>query len=199
MLNIKDVIGVIAVLLTFAGYVPYVRDTIKGKTTPHVYTWFIWGFVTAIAFGLQITHNAGPGAFTTLAAAIVCLVICGFGVRQGSKNVTKSDSIFFVLSLLTLVLWLIIKQPVAAVILASTIDMLGFIPTIRKSWRKPYEETLVSYQTNTLRFCLALFALNHYTLITTLYPVSWVLANGLFSAYLVMRRKTVTAPIGWQG
>ena len=199
MSSVKDIIGIIAVLLTFTGYVPYIRDTIKGKTTPHIYTWFIWGFVTAIAFGLQITHHAGPGAFTTLAAAIVCLFICGVGIRQGSKNVTKSDSIFFVLSLLTLVLWLLVKQPVAAVILASTIDMLGFVPTIRKSYHKPYEETLISYQTNTLRFCLALLALSHYTIITMLYPVSWVLANGLFSVYLVARRKTVPAPVGWQG
>jgi hypothetical protein len=196
---VKEFIGLVAVLLTFAGYVPYIKDTMKGKTTPHVFTWFIWGFVTAIAFGLQITHGAGPGAFTTLAAAIVCLLICGFGIRQGSKNITTSDNVFFALSLLTLVLWLLVKQPVAAVILASAIDMLGFVPTIRKSWHKPYEETLISYQINTLRFALALFALSNYTLITMLYPVSWVLANGLFSVYLVGRRRLVPAPVGWQG
>jgi uncharacterized protein with PQ loop repeat len=195
----KETIGIIAVILTFLGYIPYIRDTIKGKTTPHVYTWFIWGLVTAIAFGLQISAKAGPGAFTTLAAAIVCFIIFGFGLRQGEKNITTTDTIFFILSFIALGLWLFAKQPVLSVILVSTIDMLGFVPTIRKSWHKPHEETLISYQTNTLRFALAIIALSHYTIVTALYPITWVVANGLFSIFLILRRGKVGSSIGWQG
>jgi uncharacterized protein with PQ loop repeat len=187
----KEIIGIIAVLLTFVGYIPYIRDILKGKTKPHVYTWFIWGLVTAIAFGLQISADAGPGAFTTLAAAIVCFVIFGFGLRQGERNITPSDTVFLILSLIALVLWIFAKQPVLSVILVSSIDMLGFAPTIRKSWHRPYEETLISYEINTLRFSLALLALNQYTLVTALYPITWIIANGLFSIYLIIRRKSV--------
>lgn len=184
-------------MLTFVGYVPYVRDTIRGKTTPHIYTWFIWGLVTAIAFGLQISDRAGFGAFTTLAAALVCFIIFGFGLRQGNKEITKMDTVFFILSLFALILWLFAKQPVLSVILVSAIDMLGFIPTIRKSWHKPHEETLISYVTNTFRFSLAILALNRYTLITSLYPITWVIANGLFSIFLLARRKQST--VGFKG
>jgi uncharacterized protein with PQ loop repeat len=185
----KEILGTIAVILTFVGYVPYIRDTIKGKTTPHIYTWFIWGLVTAIAFGLQVSAKAGFGAYTTLAAAIVCFIIFFISLRQGKRDITASDSVFFVLSLLALVLWLFAKQPVLSVILVSTIDMLGFVPTIRKSYHKPHEETLISYMTNTFRFTLAILALSHYTLVTALYPVTWVIANGLFSIFLISRRK----------
>lgn len=195
----KDFLGTIAVMLTFAGYIPYIRDTIKHKTTPHIYTWLTWGFVTALAFALQITHNAGPGAYTTLAAALVCFVIFGIGVRQGNKNVAKSDTMFFLMSLVALVLWLFAKQPMLSVILLSAVDMIAFIPTIRKSWHKPHEETLISYLTNTFRFCLALLALSHYTLITSLYPITWVIANGLFSVYLLVRRRRIDQTPGWQG
>lgn len=195
----KEIIGIIAVILTFLGYIPYIRDTIKGKTTPHIYTWFIWGLVTAIAFGLQISAKAGPGAFTTLSAAIVCFIIFGFGLRQGEKNITSTDTIFFLLSFVALGLWLFAKQPVLSVILVSSIDMLGFVPTIRKSWHKPHEETLISYETNTLRFALALLALSHYTIVTALYPVTWVIANGLFSIFLIFRRGKVGSSNGWQG
>lgn len=195
----KEIIGTIAVALTLIGYVPYIRDTVKGKTTPHIYTWFIWGLVTAIAFGLQLSDNAGPGAFTTLAAAIVCFVIFIFGARQGTSDITRSDTIFFVLSLAALVLWLFAKQPILSVVLISVIDILGFVPTIRKSWNKPHEETLISYVINTLRFCLALFALQRYTLITTLYPATWVVANGLFSTFLIVRRRRLANIDGRQG
>lgn len=193
-MGMKEIVGVVAVVLTFIGYVPYIRDTVRGKTKPHIYTWFIWGLVTAIAFGLQISDNAGPGAFTTLAAAIVCFIIFGFGIRQGDHDITTSDTVFFLSSLVALALWLFAKQPVLSVILVSVIDMLGFIPTIRKSWKKPHEETLISYATNTFRFGLAILALQNYTLITMLYPITWIIANGLFTIFLITRRKQVSAP-----
>ncbi len=191
MLSIKEIVGAIAVFLTFAGYVPYIRDTIAGKTKPHVYTWFLWSLVTAIAFGLQISDKAGPGSLVTLAAAIVCFFIFILGFRIGKKDITKSDTIFFLLALVALAMWLFAKQPVISVLIVSTIDMLAFAPTIRKSWDKPYTETLLSYEINTFRFALALYALSHYSIITTLYPLTWVIANGFFSIFLIYRRKTL--------
>ncbi len=187
----KEAIGAIAVVLTFVGYAPYIRDTLRGKTHPHVYTWFLWGFVTAIAWSLQITDNAGPGSFVTLAAAIVCFAIFALGMRVGKKDITRSDTIFLVMALIALGIWLVAKQPVVSVILLSLTDMLAFVPTIRKSWNKPHTETLFSYEMNTFRFALAIVALHHYTIITSLYPISWLVANGLFSIFLVVRRKTL--------
>src|SRR3990167_3081606 len=134
MFDWKFIVGIFAVLLTFVGYIPYIRDTIKGKTQPHVYTWFLWSFVTAIAFALQISDNAGFGAFVTLAAAIVCFFIFLLGFRIGKKDITKTDTIFLASALVALGVWLFAKQPVVSVVIFSLIDMLAFGPTIRKSW-----------------------------------------------------------------
>jgi hypothetical protein len=50
---LKTGAGVIAVILTFAGYIPYLRDVFAGKTKPHIYSWFLWGFDVLIgALGL---------------------------------------------------------------------------------------------------------------------------------------------------
>ncbi len=133
MQEVKTIISIIAVLLTFIGYIPYIRDTLKGKTTPHIYTWFVWGLVTAVAYGLQVSAGAGVGSWVTLFVAIICFFIFALGLRNGKKDITKSDTIFFFLSFAALFLWLIAKQPVLSVILTSSIDMLSFAPTIRKS------------------------------------------------------------------
>lgn len=191
MLEIKTIISLIAILLTFVGYIPYIRDTISGKTKPHIYTWFIWGLVTIIAFGLQVSAGAGVGSWVTFAVAAVCVFIFVLGLRNGNKDITKSDTFFFILSLVSLFVWLILKQPIISVILVSTTDMLGFIPTIRKSWNKPYSETLFSYELNAFRHGLSLFALQNYNIVTWLYPVSWVFANAIFSAVLIVRRKKI--------
>lgn len=85
--------------------------------------------------------------------------------------------------------WLIAKQPVASIILVVIADLLAFIPTVRKSWHKPHSETLSLYITNTLRFALALFAVKHYTILSSLWLAAWAIANGLFSTVLVLRRQ----------
>ncbi len=186
--DIKILVGIIAVLLTFVGYVPYIKDTIKGKTKPHVYTWFIWGFASLLVFFLQFSGNGGAGSFVTLAAALVCLVIFAVAWRIGNRDITKIDTVFFILAVIALVIWIFTNQPVISVILLSAIDLLGFLPTIRKSWNNPHTETLFSYSLNTFRFVLAIYALQTYTIVTALYPVTWLLANGLFSVLLVVRR-----------
>ena len=141
---------------------------------------------------VQLTDNPGPGSLVTFVAGAVCLVIFILGlIKKTNAKITKSDTVFFALALVAMGLWLIADQPVLSVILLSTIDLLGFGPTVRKSWNNPYTETLISYEINTLRFALALLALNHYTITTALYPVTWVFANGLFSTFLIIRRRQV--------
>ncbi len=187
----KDVVAIIAIILTFVGYLPYIRDTIKGKTKPHVYTWFVWGLVTLIAFALQVSAKAGVGSLVTLAAGLVCLAIFVLGLRQGKRDIPFIDKVCLSLALVALVAWLFAKQPVLSIIIVALADMLGFIPTIRKSWHAPHQETLSSYEMNTFRFALAIYALQHYTIVTILYPLTWIVANGLFSIYLIIRRKQV--------
>lgn len=186
----KTSIGIIAVILTFAGYVPYLRDICASKTKPHLYSWFLWGFVTTIVFALQLSGGAGVGAFVTLAAASMCFVVILLGRKYGSTSeVTSSDKIFLVLAFIALGMWVFAKQPLLSTVLATTIDLLGFAPTIRKSWKEPFSETLSFYYLNTLRFGLALYSLERYTIITALYPFTWLLANSLFALLLILRRK----------
>lgn len=189
MADTKTIISIIAVALTFVAYIPYVHDTLQGKTMPHVYTWFIWGFVTAIAYALQVSAGAGVGSWVTLAVVIACFSVFILGMRSGKKDITKMDTVFFISSFVALFLWLIIKQPVLSVILVSLVDILSFVPTIRKSWNKPYSETLFLYELNSFRHGLSLLALQQYNIVTWLYPTSWTIANALFSLMLIIRRR----------
>ena len=100
MHELKDIVGVIAVALTFIGYIPYIRDVIHGRTKPHVYSWFLWGFVTLIAFGLQLTSGGGLGAYVTLAASLMCLTVFTLGMtKKGEKDITRLDTVFFLIGI----------------------------------------------------------------------------------------------------
>jgi len=185
----KNIIGIIAIVLTFIAYAPYFRDLLKGKTKPHIFSWFIWAIVTSIIYALQVSAGAGLGSLVTLAVAVISLLIFILGFKNGNKNIKKIDIVFLVLALLAIPLWLVIDQPVLSIILLSIIDMLGFAPTVRKSWDDPYSETLSLYTITTFRHGLSIFALANYNIVTLLFPTTWVIANALFSIMLIVRRK----------
>jgi len=185
----KNITGIIAIVLTFIAYAPYFRDLLKGKTKPHIFSWFIWAIVTSIIYALQVSAGAGLGSLVTLAVAVISLLIFILGFKNGNKNIKKIDIVFLVLALLAIPLWLVIDQPVLSIILLSTIDMLGFAPTVRKSWDDPYSETLSLYTITTFRHGLSIFALANYNIVTLLFPTTWVIANALFSIMLIVRRK----------
>ena len=142
MPDIKIIIGTIAVILTFVGYFPYIADIFRGKTKPHLFSWLIWGITTGIVYALQVSAGAGAGSWVTLCLTIIMVFILLISFKRGEKNIKRVDVIFLALALLSLPLWLLVKQPVLSIILLSVIDISGFVPTIRKSWNSPYSETL---------------------------------------------------------
>ncbi len=189
----KDAIGVVAAVLVFAAYVPYIRDILRGKTHPHIYSWLLWGILTIAIFGIQISHHAGPGSFVTIAAGIMSFVVLGLSFKKGKRNIVFADKVVFVLTMLTMIFWLLAKQPLLAILLACLADLLAFIPTVRKSWHQPFTETLSLYELNSVRFGLAIIALSQYTLITVIWPAMWAIGNGLFAIMLISRRKNLTS------
>jgi hypothetical protein len=192
MNDLKTILGIAAVILTFIGYVPYLISLIKGKTKPHIYSWFIWTLDAFIIFFLQITHGAGSGALVTLAVGIMCLLVFTLTLRQKNKSpITKTDSIFLVIAFVALIIWLLAKQPLISAILIMLVDLFGFIPTIRKSYKNPYSENLTFYAITTFRFVLTILAIQHYSPITTLYPGVWLVCNAFFTMMLVVKRKSL--------
>lgn len=193
--EIKNTLGVVATILVFIGYIPYLRDIIKGKTKPHLYSWFLWCFVALIVFALQITGGAGSGALVTLAAALMCIIVIVLGaVYKAKVEIVKVDTFFLIFAFIALGFWLIAKQPVLSAILLTLVDLLGFAPTVRKSWSKPFTETLTFYHLNSLRFSLAIIALQKYSIVTALYPITWLVVNSLFALMLIIRRKQKISP-----
>lgn len=187
----KEVIGAVAVVLTFAAYVPYYRDILKGKTRPHIYSWSLWGLLTILLVALQIKGGAGPATWVTAAAGLLCLGVVALSLKNGKKDITTSDTIVAILSLLAIGFWLIADQPLVSMILATLADLLAFIPTVRKSYRDPYSETLSLYITNALRFCLALLAVEHYTYLSSSWIVAWIISNASLAILLAVRRRQV--------
>ncbi len=186
---LKVCIGVTTVLLSIAGHIPYIRDIHKGRTKPHVYTWFIWTVLTALTCIAQLREGAAAGAWTTATTALMSLVIFGMSLWRGSHDITKSDTLCLAGAMIAIGFWVFARQPLLAVLLATFIDVLAFVPTVRKTLNRPEQETFTTYFIAVVRNGLAVFAMNSYNIVTLLYPVSLFVMNvGMSSVLLVKDR-----------
>ncbi len=184
--------GIISIVVASISYIPYFRDIFKNKTKPHLFSWFIFSITTGIIFALQMKGGAGVGGWITLILTFIFFIIFLLSFKYGTKDIKWIDIIFLILALLAIPIWLIAKQPVISVILLTSIDMLGFAPTVRKSWNNPYSETLSMYTVTIFRYILVFPSLETYNLLTLLFPIVWLIANTVLVIVLVYRRKIVS-------
>lgn len=186
----KETAGIVTIILSLVGYIPYLRDVIKGKTKPHTFSWLIWLIITLIVGIAQLSAGAGWGALHNITTGLACVVILYYALKNKDKDITVSDKIMFGLSLLSIPLWVFTKDPLWSIILLTFIDIFAFGPTIRKTWSKPFSETLSSYSIAGTKYFIALFALSVYKLSTLLYPSVLVCMN-FFLVFIMLWRRNI--------
>lgn len=173
----KEIIGFITVILSFIALVPYIVDIFKNKTKPHIFTWLVWAIVTILAFVGQWQKGGGAGSWTTGITGIITIFIAFISIKKGSRDITLFDKIIFTGALLSMIPWWLTKDPTLSVVILTIIDVLAFIPTIRKTYKNPKSETLSSYILHAIRHSLSILALANYNLATYIYPTSLAVMN----------------------
>lgn len=184
----KETFAAIAAILAIVGNIPYIVDIFKGRVQPHAYTWFVWTLVTGIVFFGQIAKGAGIGALPTAASGFFTLLIFLLSLKNGFKHVTKIDTLFLLLSLGGIVLWIITKDPTISVVIAVAIDLTAFVPTLRKTWLQPSTESPLLYGSNVLRHILALLSMQTYNIATTLHSIAMLATNTAMTMMLVISK-----------
>ena len=184
----KEVFALAAVLIALFGYIPYLRDAWTKRITPHPYTWLIWSIVTGITFFGQVAKGAGIGALPTLVSELFSLGIFFFSLRYGFKNVAKIDHVYLAIALLGLVPWILTRDPTISVMIAVGIDLVAFMPTIRKTWKQPHSETPTLYGANVLRHVLTLFAMQSYNIATVLHSAAMIVTNLIMVLIIVLKK-----------
>ncbi|MBP6060837.1 MAG: hypothetical protein KA515_02465 [Candidatus Pacebacteria bacterium] len=186
---IKIILVIIASLLAFAGNIPYLIDVAKGRVKPHPYTWFIWTIVSFVVFFGQLAKGAGLGAIPTAVSEGFTIIIFFFSLKYGFKNPPRIDKYFLALALLGLIPWFITKDPTISVITVVAIDLVAFVPTLRKTFFYPTSETPLLYGSNVLRHSLILSTLGAYNVATMLHSISMIITNSMMVFFIKTRKE----------
>lgn len=191
-IEVRSFLSSLAVGLTFYAYIPYLRGITSGKVQPHVFSWIIWGATTCIVFFAQLVGKGGIGTVPIAISGFTTLLVALYAYqKRGEIKITKADWFFFLLALSSLPFWFYFSSPLAAVIVLSLADSLGFIPTIRKGYVLPHSEPLGFYLIFLFRNTLVILALAEWNLTTTLFPGSAGLACLVFVLVVKYRQNKI--------
>jgi hypothetical protein len=189
----KNLLSAIAIALTIFAFFPYIRSILKGETKPHVFSWVIWGSTTFIVCLAQLADEGGAGAWPIGVSGIITLYVAILAyIKKSDSTITKTDWLFFILGMASLPIWYLTSNPLWAVVILTTADVLGFGPTFRKAYIRPFEEQLIFFVIMTIRNLISITALEHYSLTTVLFPAVIATACLIFIPMVIYRRRTLT-------
>lgn len=188
-LDYRTIIWLITIIIGIYAYYPYIRDILKWKTKPHIFSWLVFVIMDIVAFFIQFGDNAWPGAWGILTTWIGALVVLLLAIKYWEKNITKSDVFALCLALGSVVFYVLLKNPVYAQIMIFVILSSAMYPTFRKSYHKPGEETLSLYGIAVIRSILSIFAAINISFLTIGLSVFIISINTLFITMVLLRRK----------
>ena len=191
MYDYHTILGAFALIVGVTGYIPYIRDTLKGTTKPHPFTYLIWALIGGITFVAQLVNSAGPGAWAMGVPVFFGIVIAALSIQKGERTLTKRDWLCLAGALVAIVVWRLTDDAFYAVLIVMVINTLAFIPTFGKAYWKPHEETASSYALGVLRSLISVPALLAFNTVTLLPIIHHILINAVFVAMLLIRRRSL--------
>ena len=190
----KEFLSAVAIALTFIAFVPYIRSIRLGKTKPHVFSWLIWGGTTFTVFLAQLTDGGGIGAWPIGVSGVITLYVAALAyTKKSDSSITGMDWLFFTLAMSALPFWYFTANPLWAVLILTTVDILGFGPTVRKAYYYPFEEKLTFFALFVVRNVIVILALSYYSVTTVLFPAVVAVACLLLILMVMYRRWTFDA------
>ena len=187
-----ELFGLAAGLMAVGAFFPYVRSILARKTKPERASWWIWTFLMVEAFAAQLAMGGAWALLLTGALLAGNIVVGTLSLRYGYGRFDTKDAASLLVAIAGLGLWKATKIPLAALVVVMAIDFLGQWLVLVKSWRAPYTENLLSWYLLTAASVAGVLSVWGKDVMTMIFPLYLVFANGLTAADIVYRRKTKT-------
>ncbi|MEY2665062.1 MAG: hypothetical protein RLZZ480_167 [Candidatus Parcubacteria bacterium] len=184
------IVGIIGTLLVTASYVPYIYHILKRTTKPHIYTWILWSLTQA--FATTAILEGGGGWFSAAnvgAGAVLAFTTLLLSIKYGSRNITRFDTFALLTGFFAAIVWWYFDHPVIAISMIALIEVIGFLPTYRKTWNEPWSESILAWTLFVAGNLCALYALDEYNLLTSLYIVTMTAASFILILLSSHRRR----------
>lgn len=175
-------------ILSLASPIFYTKSILAGKAKPHRVTRLIvWLAAVAGVLGILGSNNTAGiiFAYIFLARATYLLVMA---LIYGVGGATRLDRYCLVIGILALVLYVVTGSGLLAISFGILADLIGYIPTFVKTWRKPKSEDPTFFIIEAVASLFAVFAIWELR-VDILFPVYFVLCS--LAVVLLIFRKSI--------
>lgn len=165
-------------------YVPYIFSILKNKTKPDRTTWLIFSFISIISFFTYKEIGANYTLGFAFANMIGSFLIFIFSIKYGEGWEELGNLKYLIFSLIAIILWQVFDSALLGLIFNLVADFFAFLPTLKKSFFRPWTEDLPAWIICTIGNAINLLAIEHWTFSIALYPVYIFLAELLLVIFL---------------
>lgn len=193
MMDYHAIVGGASVVGSLFASLKYIRDAAAGQIKPHAFTWIVWSLLAGLGSAIAFIGGATVNGFVLALGSAINFGVFVIALRLGTSRPTKADWVIFLAALAIIPVWLAAKEPLLAAILVSIINQMGSIPTMRKAWHSPQDESLGVFAFYSAMSLLSVLSVTPFTLVTALYPVVILGSNSLIFLEILVRRRSVQA------
>lgn len=169
-------LGLTAGIIGIAGYIPYVRDILKGETQPHRASWLIWLLEYGALFAAQVRAGAKESLWLIGLQLFGVLAIYCLTFRYGVGKFDRYSKIILACVCATLVFWFFSHSESLTILLLLGVEAVGVILTARKVYHQPGSETLAMWILVSAAGLLGIGAVGlHAAAILYVYPIALIL------------------------
>ena len=171
MINVHFVI--LGAACSLVGQAFYVRDTVRGTTSPNRVTWLLWGVAPMLAFAVEVQQGVGLRSLMAFSVGFgpLVVVVASFLNPRAVWRIGRLDWACGALSVAGTVTWLATRQGMVAIVAAIAADALAGVPTLIKSWRAPETESSGAYVGSLANAVLTLLTVTTVTTAVVAFPL----------------------------
>jgi hypothetical protein len=187
--------GVLAGILQLVATAPYLRDVLRGSTTPQRATWMIWTTLSLVVFASQWASGATWSLALTAGQAVSCAAVFALAIRRGVGGVSPIELALLGLAALGVVGWQVAGDPTVATCSVVAADVIAVALMLPKTYRQPGSETLATYAIGVVSTLFALAAVNSTAPSLLIYPLYILFADAAVVAVIFLRRRTLAPAV----
>jgi hypothetical protein len=181
-------LGIGAIILQVAGFIPYIVDIIKGKTKPERASFWIFSLLVGVALTAQLIDEVTWAATLVFVSFLCVFTIAVLSLKYGYGTFHKRDTASIIVAILGVIIWQLTSEPLIAIAMVIFVDFAGFWLTLVKTWQAPHTETLFAWAASGLAAIFAIVATQSFKAVQIAYLFYSALANLLISGLIIYRR-----------
>jgi len=180
---------ILSSVLTIFAIIPYLIEIVRKNTKPRIVSWIVWTTITGISAVASLSDGQYATAILLFSAMLETLAVVVLGWRNSDKKIEKLDIVCFTGAMIGVILWQVFDSPALAVVATVLADFIGGIPTLVHAWKKPGEETAITFFVSALGAVCTLLIVIDWQITSVAYPIFLVGINLLFTSVIVLRKR----------